>query len=142
MRTTSQQRIQRENKYSLRCQGSGISHFEKKCSTRCPGPGIRPCPLTCWKNRKSLKLLAANSCNAVLTKLRTYQAGYDLSDVSCQLCGSHPDTIHQRLWKCQNPEVRKAREVVATQTVIRAAVAAGPQSPLYNRRLSAHPVER
>ena len=64
-----------------------------------------------------------------------------MDDTLCHLCGEHEDTIHQRIWRCQHPLVRKAREDIASQRIIKAALKAGPQSPLYNRGLFEHPAE-
>eukprot|EP00959_Pyramimonas_sp_CCMP1952_P117979 2466775-Pyramimonas_sp.AAC.1 len=44
------------------------------------------------------------------TKTRARDAGYELSDVLCDLCGSADDTILHRLWRC--PACDDAREEV------------------------------
>ena len=85
------------------------------------------------------RLIMANACNAVWTKTRARESGYEFDDVMCTLCGKQEDTIHHRLWRCDHPPVKAARERAATPAVIAAAVAAGPSSALFNRGLFPHP---
>jgi hypothetical protein len=40
------------------------------------------------------RALVTNACNGIWSKRRASNAGYDVEDLSCQLCGQHEDTIH------------------------------------------------
>ena len=92
-------------------------------------------------SKEGARLLVANACNAVWSRTRAAQSGYKVDNTTCELCGKHEDTIHSRIWKCQHPDVKAAREKAASPTIIKAAVKAGPNSSLYNRGLFAHPEE-
>ena len=61
-----------------------------------------------------------------------------LASPDCPHCGAE-DTVFHRVWIC--PFGQNVREVVASADLIRAAVAAGPTSPLFARALAPHPVE-
>ena len=74
--------------------------------------------------------IVAASCNALWTKARAAKSGYAVADTRCDKCGSHPDTLHGRLWLCTDPHVVAVRRAAATDATIAAAVAAGkPQQP-------------
>ena len=75
------------------------------------------------------------------TRVRAKQAGYEVGDTKCELCGIPEGIIHGRIWKCQHPLVKKARDDAVSATIIRAALKAGPDSALYNRGFFAHPRE-
>ena len=60
------------------------------------------------------RVLIANACNAVWTRSRATLAGYVVEDTICELCGQHEDTIHGRIWKCQHPDVKAARDKIAS----------------------------
>ena len=91
--------------------------------------------------KEGARLLTTNACNGIWTKTRAKAAGYELEDSLCELCGLHEDTIHGRVWKCQHPPVKLARELAASPAIIRAALKAGPNCALYNRGIFAHPAE-
>ena len=61
-----------------------------------------------------------------------------LASPDCPHCGAE-DTVFHRVWIC--PFGQNVREVVASADLVRAAVAAGPTSPLFARALAPHPVE-
>ena len=82
-----------------------------------------------------------NACNGVWTRTRAKAAGYIVESTLCELCGLHEDTIHGRAWLCQHPPVKKAREEVASPSIIKAARKAGPNCALYNRGIFAHPAD-
>ena len=83
--------------------------------------------------------LMAAACNSVWTKVRARLSGYVLEDTLCAMCGTEQDTLHHRLWHCNHPKVDAARRAAAPPSVIKAARAAGPCCPLYNRGLFEHP---
>lgn len=76
--------------------------------------------------------LRSVACGAVWTLTRAAAAGFE-TDGLCPRCGLHPDTVHNRVWKCADKEVAEAREQAAPAWLIADAVAAGPSSVLYNR---------
>ena len=41
--------------------------------------------------------------NAVWTKTRRRDAGYNVPGTLCELCGEAEDTLHHRLWFCSAP---------------------------------------
>ena len=84
------------------------------------------------------RVLIANACNAIWTKVRAQSASYDLDTTKCELCGAHEDTIHGRLWKCTHPDVVKARNGVSSARLRKDAIAAGPNSAIFNRGLLPH----
>ena len=86
-------------------------------------------------------LLAVNTCNGLWTKCRASNEGYVVESTLCELCGEHPDTVHQRLWHCNHPRVAEARNKVASKKVQEAAKRAGPTSALYNRGFLPHPAD-
>ena len=92
-------------------------------------------------SQASKNLLLVTACNALWTKTRAAEAGYDVGDALCELCQNGPDTLHHRLWVCQKPEVCAARDAIAKPWVIRAALAAGPTSSLYCRGMWDHPAQ-
>ena len=61
-----------------------------------------------------------------------------LASPECPHCGCE-DTVFHRVWTC--PFGQNARRDVASADLIRAAVAAGPTSPLFARALPLHPPE-
>jgi hypothetical protein len=85
------------------------------------------------------KAVGAASTNAIWTKTRLRDAGYLVEDVMCHLCGKVEDTLHHRMWWCDDPAVVEARTKAATPEVIAAARLAGPQSTLYQFGICAHP---
>ena len=87
------------------------------------------------------RLVVAKAGNAVWTRKRAQQAGYTVEDTRCELCGAHGDTTHGRVWKCEHPPVKVAREAVSSRSIIKAALQADPDSALYNRGFFAHPTD-
>ena len=78
--------------------------------------------------------LRAVACGAVWPKDRLIAAGYDV-DPLCELCRADPDTMFHRIWACQNPDAKSAREAVAPQRLIDEALAHGPTSADFCRWL-------
>ena len=56
-------------------------------------------------DEKGKTALATVVCNGLWTKVDAISAGYKMTDNLCGMCGRHPDTLHDRLWNCQHPEV-------------------------------------
>ena len=74
------------------------------------------------------------ACGAVWPKDRLITAGYDV-DPLCELCRADPDTMFHRIWDCQKPDAKSAREAVAPQRLIDEALAHGPTSAAFCRGL-------
>ena len=55
----------------------------------------------------------ANVCNAVWTRTRAKQGGYDVESTLCELCSEGEDSVHHRLWLCQHARVVELRNKVA-----------------------------
>jgi hypothetical protein len=88
-------------------------------------------------NQKRMLLVAA--CNGIWTKARAASVGYIVDSMACDLCGKGNDTLHHRLWHCDDPDVCAAREQVASSKIIEKAKAAGPSSALFSYALWSHP---
>ena len=72
------------------------------------------------------------------TKDRLANAGYDVPDPYCQLCGSSTearDTLFHRLWGCTHPTPAAARAAACKPGTLARAIAAGPRDPLYSRAI-------
>ena len=86
-------------------------------------------------------VVVAAATNAVWTRVRLADAVYDLDDVSCELCGLAPDTLHHRLWWCSNQDVQRARNNACCSEIIIAARDSGTATALYQTALFPHPAE-
>ena len=102
---------------------------------------VRRISRSCRTSKDGARLLVTNACNGVWTRTRAKAAGYIVESTLCELCGLHEDTIHGRVWLCQHPPVREAREAVASPSITKAAKKAGPNCALYNRGIFAHPAD-
>ena len=83
-------------------------------------------------------VLKSVHCRAVWAQTRLYDAGYDV-DRLCPLCKEAEDTVHHRVWCCK--ESAGARNMHASQTIIREALRAGDDSALFCRAIGAHPAD-
>ena len=90
---------------------------------------------------KGKKANATVACSGLWAKVDAISASYDLPDNLCWLCGLLPDTLHDRLWNCQHPEVENARARTATKSVVAKARKADNSSILYCRGLLPHPAD-
>ena len=52
--------------------------------------------------------------NAIWTKCRLKEAGYELETTLCDMCGQENDTLLHRIWFCRNPQVVAARNRFAS----------------------------
>ena len=81
------------------------------------------------------------TCDALWTHSRAIQAGYQLADDRCDMCGQLGDTPFHRLWRC--PCFDSVRSELIDQYILDAAAAADPTDPLtemlYCRGLFPHP---
>ena len=106
------------------------------------------------KRAEEKNALAAVATNAVWTRQRLYDAGYDTDDTLCERCGVEADTLHHRLWRCQDDLCTRTRwDAVkfsvgkefgkraadtdglsdgVVSKIISEACLAGPQSSVYN----------
>ena len=62
------------------------------------------------RNRRRRNL----AVNAIWTKCRVKEAGYELYTSLCDMCGQEDDTLWHRIWFCNNPQVVAARNRFAS----------------------------
>eukprot|EP00972_Heterocapsa_arctica_P069032 10200779-Heterocapsa_arctica.AAC.1 len=63
------------------------------------------------------------ACDRIWTRQRAFEAGYEVPDTNCALCLTCPDTVQHRLYECQAPQARIAREAsVPTEFVQQADI--------------------
>ena len=79
--------------------------------------------------------VATAACNGFWPRARLARCR-KISEL-CDKCGTAPDTIHHRLWKC--PAVDEERKASSTQALRIAAEVAGEHSLLFNRGWMWHP---
>ena len=60
-------------------------------------------------SRKESSSLRNAAVNAIWTKCRLKEAGYELETTLCDMCGQENDTLWHRIWLCRNPQVVAAR---------------------------------
>ena len=60
-------------------------------------------------SRKESSSLRNAAVNAIWTKCRLKEAGYELETTLCDMCGQENDTLWHRIWFCRNPQVVPAR---------------------------------
>ena len=89
--------------------------------------------------RAQKSVVAAAATNAIWTRTRLHNAGYELESVACEKCGRGADTLHHRLWLCQDPDVVRARSKVATDGAITRAIQAGESDPVFQHAVCPHP---
>ena len=75
--------------------------------------------------------------DAIWPRTRLAEAGYEI-DPMCEKCGQEPDTLHHRIWKCQDSACRAARQEVAPNWLVSEAIRAGQSSLFYNCGLMAN----
>eukprot|EP00973_Karenia_brevis_P013927 1888833-Karenia_brevis.AAC.1 len=97
---------------------------------------VSPANLDSW----SKSLIKAAACDAVWTGARAADAGYAVDGI-CPLCHADRDTLFHRVWRCQHPSVKAAREEVAPDWLIRAASPDGTNGILYTRGILLHPAD-
>ena len=68
-------------------------------------------------SRKESASLRNEAVNAVWTKHRLGEAGYELENSLCDMCGQEEDTLWHRVWFCKNPLVVAARNRFASATL-------------------------
>ena len=65
-------------------------------------------------SRKESSSLRNAAVNAIWTKCRLKEAGYELETSLCDMCGQEDDTPWHRIWFCKNPQVVAARNRFAS----------------------------
>ena len=60
-------------------------------------------------SRKESSSLRKAAVNAIWTKCRLKEAGYELETTLCDMCGQENDTLWHRIWFCRNPQLVAAR---------------------------------
>ena len=60
-------------------------------------------------SRKESPSLRKAAVNAIWTKCRLKEAGYELETTLCDMCGQENDTLWHRIWFCRNPQEVAAR---------------------------------
>ena len=68
-------------------------------------------------SRGESSLLRDAAVNAVWTKCRLKEAGYESETSLCDMCGQEEDTLWHRVWFCKNPQVVAARNRFASATL-------------------------
>ena len=53
--------------------------------------------------------VATVATNALWTRQRLSDAGYEVDDTMCERCGTDEDTLHHRLWRCPDDQCVKMR---------------------------------
>ena len=114
------------------------------------------------KNSRVKKAVVAAACsNSLWTKTRLRNSGYIIEDTTCELCKAGEDTLHHRIWLCTHKDVVKAREQAtraaakaaapragpaaidkAAADMIKRAIAAGPDDPIYQHAICPHPQDK
>ena len=90
-------------------------------------------------SKRDKDIVHAVACNAVWTKVRLKDSGYDVEDTKCDLCGTGEDTLFHRIWQCQAPAVCAARNRAARKGLIDEAIIAGSGNPMYTHGFFPHP---
>ena len=91
--------------------------------------------------KRSKDAVLAVACNAVWTRKRLADAGYDVGDTTCELCNDGNDTLYHRLWCCTAPAVVAVRKRTASKKLIWAALRAGEDDPMFTHGVLPHPAE-
>ena len=90
-------------------------------------------------SKRDKDVVHATACNAIWSKTRLKEAGYDVECTKCELCGVSEDTAFHRIWQCQAPTAVAARTRAAAKGLVRKAIAAGQEDPLYTHGFFPHP---
>ena len=65
-------------------------------------------------SRKESSSLRNAAVNAIWTKCRLKEAGYELETSLCDMCHQENDTLYHRIWFCKNPQAVAARNRFAS----------------------------